>query len=79
MKKGMSAFVNTVVGAVVRIFMKSIPQGTATQMYLTTAPSVKGGEFYSDVNIQPSHPHSHNAEMGQRLWAVSEKFVAPFV
>eukprot|EP00882_Tetradesmus_deserticola_P001513 GHRQ01001635.1.p1 GENE.GHRQ01001635.1~~GHRQ01001635.1.p1 ORF type:complete len:344 (+),score=122.34 GHRQ01001635.1:665-1696(+) len=55
---------------------KSIPQGAATEVYLATSPNIKGGEYYADCNISPSTAASHDAELGRRLWELSEKMVA---
>ncbi|MEW5316906.1 MAG: hypothetical protein WDW38_008246 [Sanguina aurantia] len=52
--------------------LKSIPQGAATQVYLATAQSVAGGEYYLDVNIRPSSKLAHDRRLGEKLWEVSE-------
>ncbi len=55
---------------------KSIPQGAATQTYLATAPGVKGGEYYADVNISASTAASHDDVLGAALWELSERLTA---
>ncbi|EFJ51803.1 hypothetical protein VOLCADRAFT_79467 [Volvox carteri f. nagariensis] len=54
---------------------KTIAQGAATQMLLATAPNVVPGEYYSDCNLAPSSPASHDGELGARLWAFSVEAV----
>jgi WW domain-containing oxidoreductase len=59
------------------IAFKSIPQGAATQCYVATHPDVAGvsGEYFADCNRAPSSRHSRDAEMGERLWKVTEEIV----
>jgi len=51
-------------------------QGAATEVYLATAPDIKGGEYYADCNIMPSTAASQDDTLGRRLWELSEKLVA---
>ena len=44
-------------------------------MYLCTAPGIKGGEYYVNCSIAPSTAASHDADLGARLWALSEEMV----
>jgi NAD(P)-dependent dehydrogenase (short-subunit alcohol dehydrogenase family) len=65
-------------GVVLGLFgwvFKTTPQGAATQTYLATAECVLGGEYYADCNISPSTAASHDAELGRRLWELSEQLV----
>jgi NAD(P)-dependent dehydrogenase (short-subunit alcohol dehydrogenase family) len=55
--------------------LKSIPQGAATETYLATAEGVLGGEYYADCNLSPSTAASHDAELGRKLWELSERLV----
>jgi WW domain-containing oxidoreductase len=55
--------------------LKSIPQGAATETYLATADGVLGGEYYADCNLSPSTAASHDAELGRKLWELSENLV----
>lgn len=58
---------------VFRPVMKSIPQGAATQVFLATAPTIEGGEYYTDCNVFPSSLHSHSRRLADTLWEVSEQ------
>jgi WW domain-containing oxidoreductase len=56
-----------------RWMLKSIPQGAATQTWAATAEGVLGGEYYADCNLCPSSAASHDAELGRKLWELSEQ------
>lgn len=51
-------------------------QGAATSVYLCTTPDIKSGEYYADCNIAPSTAASHDADLGARLWELSEQLAA---
>jgi hypothetical protein len=44
-------------------------------VYLCTSKDIKGGEYYADCNLSPSTADSHDADLGARLWELSEKLV----
>jgi NAD(P)-dependent dehydrogenase (short-subunit alcohol dehydrogenase family) len=60
------------------VAMKNIPQGAATQCYVTVHPALEGvsGEYFSDCNVAESSSHGLDDAMGERLWTVSEEIVA---
>jgi len=60
------------------IAMKSIPQGAATQCYVTTHPSLAGvnGEYFFDCNVGKSSRNGRDTAMAARLWSVTEDIVA---
>lgn len=59
-------------------FMKSIPQGAATQVLLAASPLVEGitGEYWADCNIARGSRFLAHPGMAERLWTVSEEIVA---
>jgi WW domain-containing oxidoreductase len=59
-------------------FMKSIPQGAATQTLLAAGSLVQGitGEYWSDCQVTNGSPYLNDPNMAQRLWTVSEEIVA---
>jgi WW domain-containing oxidoreductase len=61
-----------------RWFMKSAPQGAATQALLAAHPSVSGvsGEYWTNCRIAAGSPLLEDAGLAQRLWQVSEDIVA---
>lgn len=60
------------------LFLKSIPEGAATQCYVATHPSLVGvsGEYFADCNIAPTSAHGRNAGLALQLWERSEAIVA---
>jgi len=58
-------------------FMKSIPQGAATQVYCATAPELVDitGKYFEDCNINESSAAGQNMEDAKKLWDISVKFV----
>jgi WW domain-containing oxidoreductase len=61
-----------------RPFMKSAPQGAATQALLAGSPLVGGitGEFWSNCQIAAGNPLLEDIELADRLWDASDDIVA---
>ncbi len=74
----MSAPMRIALGVAKPLFLKSIPQGAATQCYLAAHPDVAktSGEYFADCNIAPSSPQGQNLDQAQKLWEVSEEIIA---
>jgi WW domain-containing oxidoreductase len=64
--------------AIARYFMKSVPQGAATQTLLAGSPLVDGisGEYWVDCQIGKGSPFLNDRAMAERLWTVTEGIVA---
>jgi WW domain-containing oxidoreductase len=60
------------------IFLKSIPQGAATECYLASSSDViaNSGGYFSDSNLAKPRQDAENPELAKKLWDVSEKIVA---
>lgn len=60
------------------IFLKSIPQGAATEVYCATNPKVSdvSGKFFSSSNVGDTRPDAMSEALATKLWEVSEKIVA---
>lgn len=60
------------------LFLKSIPQGAATQVYAATHPSLKGvsGQYLSHCNLAEPRADAKDAALAERLWVESERIVA---
>jgi len=73
-----SGVVNTLFRTVIGAFIKNIPQGAATSVFVATAPEVedKGGLYFADCNVCPSPNQWVNDETALKLWEFSEKAVA---
>jgi WW domain-containing oxidoreductase len=72
------AFPFTLVLGIASPFMKSIPQGAATQTLLAASPWVEGisGEYWVDCQVDQGSPFLNDRAMAARLWRVSEKIAA---
>jgi NAD(P)-dependent dehydrogenase (short-subunit alcohol dehydrogenase family) len=57
------------------LFLKSIPEGAATQCYVATHPSLDGvtGEYFSHCNIAQPSAFARNDALAERLWTESER------
>jgi NAD(P)-dependent dehydrogenase (short-subunit alcohol dehydrogenase family) len=58
--------------------MKSVQQAAATSVWAATAPSLAGdgGAYLADCQIAEAAPAATNPVTAQRLWALSEQWVA---
>jgi WW domain-containing oxidoreductase len=63
---------------VVRLFMKSVPQGAATQCYVAVHPDAvqHNGAYFADCNVAPTSAYGTDPELARKLWDVSEELVA---
>lgn len=59
-------------------FMKTVPQGAATQTLLAASPLVQGisGEYWADCQIANGSLFLLDRAMAERLWNTSERIVA---
>jgi WW domain-containing oxidoreductase len=60
------------------VAMKNVHEGSATQCYVATHPSLAdvNGEFFADCNITKPSRHARDAALAERLYEVSEAIVA---
>jgi WW domain-containing oxidoreductase len=63
---------------IARYFLKTVPQGAATQALLAASPLVEGisGEYWVDCRIGDGSKFLHDRAMAERLWTTSERIVA---
>lgn len=59
-------------------FMKSVPQGAATQCYLAVNPAAASitGAYFADCNVTTPSPKAQDAALAKRLWARTEEIIA---
>jgi len=59
------------------LFMKTIPQGASTTVYVAVAPELEsvGGKYFQDCNLGKPTAASQDEKNALRLWEVSEKLV----
>lgn len=63
-------------------FMKSIPEGAATQTYVATNPELVGvrGFYFADCNVDEGDtPHMQDDAMAAELWRVSEELTRDYL
>jgi retinol dehydrogenase-14 len=60
---------------VLRPFMKSAAQGTATPIHVAWAPELRGvtGSYFARSRPRRSSPRSHDEAVAARLWQVSSE------
>jgi WW domain-containing oxidoreductase len=60
------------------LFLKSVQQGAATQVFVATHPSLAGvsGHYFADCNVARSRADANDAGLAERLWNVSDRIVA---
>jgi NAD(P)-dependent dehydrogenase (short-subunit alcohol dehydrogenase family) len=61
-----------------KLLSKNPAQGAATSVFAATAPELAGqsGTYLADCAVTSSSPEGQDAELAERLWAVSEQIVA---
>jgi WW domain-containing oxidoreductase len=76
--RNMGSAVGVIWGALSTAFLKSIPQGAATQCYLACHPAVAevSGKYFSDCNVERPTRLGQDDALARRLWEESEKIVA---
>jgi WW domain-containing oxidoreductase len=60
------------------LFLKTVAQGAATQVYVATNPGLANvsGEYFADCNIAMPRADALSAATAKQLWEVSERIVA---
>ena len=60
------------------LFLKTIPQGAATECYVAVNPGAAriSGEYFADSNIKEPRADAKDPALADKLWDVSEKIVA---
>jgi WW domain-containing oxidoreductase len=60
------------------LFLKSIPQGAATECYVAVNPktATTNGQYFADCNIAKPRADAEDPALARRLWDVSEEIVA---
>ena len=57
--------------------LKSIPEGTSTQLLVATHPELEGigGQYFSDCQIAKTIPQGEDDELAETLWSTTETIV----
>ncbi len=74
----MGSVISAVMGAFGPLFLKSIPQGAATQTWALVHPDAAKvrGEYLADCNVAQSSTAGRDMNLAERLWTESERIVA---
>ena len=64
--------------AVGSLFLKTIPEGAATQCYVATHPDAAtiSGEYFADNNIAKTSVYGRDEELAEKLWIATEEILA---
>ncbi|MEQ1502123.1 MAG: SDR family oxidoreductase [Myxococcota bacterium] len=59
------------------LFMKTIPQGAATQSYVAANPGAAAitGEYWADCNVATSSTHGRDLDLARKLWDATVSIV----
>ncbi len=74
----MNLFMRGAFAAIGPVFLKTIPQGAATQCFVATHPSLTtiSGLYFADCRPKKPAPFAEDADAAKRLWDHSEAIVA---
>jgi WW domain-containing oxidoreductase len=74
----MPALANLAFGLVGSLFLKTVAQGAATEVYVAVHPGVAGvsGAYFADCNVARARPDADDPALARRLWEVTESIVA---
>jgi WW domain-containing oxidoreductase len=74
----MNPIVWSLYSALAPLFLKTVPQGAATEVYVATSPALDGvsGEYFADCNVAQARRETNDATLARKLWETSEKIAA---
>jgi NAD(P)-dependent dehydrogenase (short-subunit alcohol dehydrogenase family) len=74
----MNVIARAALGLASAIALKTIPEGAATQCFVTTHPSLASvsGEYFFDCNVGRTSRHGRDQAMADRLWTTTEEIAA---
>ena len=73
-----SSLVTSVLAAASPLFLKTVQQGAATQVYAAVNPGAAAisGQYLADSNVAKPRADAEDAALATKLWEESEKIVA---
>lgn len=81
---GLQRSMNPVMAAALQvmgpIFLKDVPEGAATEVFVATHPSLATvrGEYFADCNVASPSADANDMALGEKLWVESERLAASF-
>ena len=78
LSRNMNPAVVFLLAAVRPLFLKTVPQGAATQCFCATSPAVTGlsGNYFADCNVAVPRADANDLALAKLLWTFSEGVVA---
>jgi NAD(P)-dependent dehydrogenase (short-subunit alcohol dehydrogenase family) len=72
-----NGILSVVQAAINPIFLKNVPQGAATEVYVATSPALAAvsGKYFADCSVAAPRADAENAATARKLWEVSEQIV----
>jgi WW domain-containing oxidoreductase len=79
LQRHLPAVASAAMSVVAPIFLKTVQQGAATQVYVATHPELASvsGQFFTDCNVAKARPDTDDEQLAQRLWDFSARLLAP--
>lgn len=74
LSRNMNPFVASLLSVVEPLFLKTVPQGAATEVYVAVHPKAAetSGRYFADCNVARARADADDAALAKRLWEVSE-------
>jgi NAD(P)-dependent dehydrogenase (short-subunit alcohol dehydrogenase family) len=75
--RNLGPVLSRVLGAIGRLFLKSVGEGAATEVFAAVSPKAVplAGNYLADSNVLKPRADAEDAALATRLWAESEKIV----
>jgi WW domain-containing oxidoreductase len=75
--RSMGGIVNAVMTIAGPLFLKTVPQGAATEVFAAVHPKALAlaGQYLADCNAATPRKDAEDADLARRLWEVSEQIV----
>lgn len=77
LSRSMGKFAQTTLDLVSPLFLKSVGEGAATQLFVATHPKVAktSGEYFADCNVAKPSAKAKDMDLARRLWDTTEVIV----
>jgi WW domain-containing oxidoreductase len=78
LQRSMSPLLASMMKVMGPLFLKSVPEGAATEVFVATHPSVAKtrGEYFADCNVASCSALARDAELARKLWETSADLAA---
>jgi WW domain-containing oxidoreductase len=78
LSRHMNPVAGFIFGLLSPLFLKSVPQGAATEVYVATHPAAASisGQYFADCNVAQARADADDPVTAKKLWEVSQAIVA---